>query len=201
MRSSYELRRGLQPTRGEVRERLEDMNRQIGLICESVARRLAPPRTDPPPRCSVRRVVEQVTALCRGPAELQVSAPPRSYLAIDPLQLGVALLCVVENAVEACRDRRRPCVELRCEALKDNRLGIEVIDNGPGIAPDAELRAFDRYFSTKPGHAGLGLCVARTLLTRWRGDILLANRKEGDGGLRVTLALPSARPRGKQEGQ
>jgi signal transduction histidine kinase len=199
---SFELRRGLDPPGGEVRERLEDLNRQIGLICESVARRLAPPRSDPPPRSSVRRAFEQVTALCQGPAELQLYPPPRSSVAIEPLQLAVALLCVVENAVEACRGRRRASVELRCEAQDDNRLGIEVIDNGPGMEPEVELRAFERFFTTKPGHAGLGLCVARTLMMRWRGEVQLANRKDGPGrseGLRVTLVLPAARPRGKRE--
>jgi signal transduction histidine kinase len=195
---SFELRRGLEPTRVEIRARLEDLNRQIGLVCESVARRLAGPRVDPPPRCQVRRVFEQVAALCRAPVDFQVFPPPRSAVAIEPLQLAVALLCVLENAVQACRVRRRPCVELRCEAQADNRLGIEVLDNGPGIEPDVELRAFDRFFSTKPGHAGLGLCVARTLLMRWRGDIQLRNRDDGEAGVQVTLLLPSAGPRGKR---
>jgi signal transduction histidine kinase len=185
----FELRRGLQP-KGEVRERLEDLNRQIGMVCESVARRLTSPRTEPPPRCPVRETVERVAALCQGPIAWPPTSP-RLSAAIEPVELGVALLCLVENGLEACAERPRAQVRLLWQAEADDRVSIEVVDRGRGLSPAVQARAFERFFSTKPGHAGLGLCVARTIVLRWRGDLELA-RVGGDQETRARLWLPAA---------
>jgi C4-dicarboxylate-specific signal transduction histidine kinase len=184
----FEIRRSLQP-KGEVRERLEDLNRQIGMVCESVARRLTSPRSEPPPRCPVRETVERVAAVCQGPVALP-SIPPRLSAAIEPVELGVALLCLVENALEAGARRPRARVRLLWQADAEDRVAIEVVDGGPGLSPAVQARAFERFFSTKPGHAGLGLCVARTIVLRWGGDLELA-RAAGDHGTRATLRLPA----------
>ncbi len=187
-----------------IRERLDDVNRQVGMICETVSRRLAPSRDDPPPRCEVGEVMEQVAGLCQGTVPVQAAVPDRMWAEVDPVQLGVALLCVVENAVQACAGRPRARVRLRCqsEALEEGegeRIALEVLDDGPGLYAEAEERACERFFSSKAGHAGLGLSVARTILGRWRGDLLLANRGEGESGVRAVLYLPAAPRPGTRE--
>jgi C4-dicarboxylate-specific signal transduction histidine kinase len=197
---SFELRRYLEPTAGDVRDRLEDLNRQIGLMCESVSRRLAPPRSEPPPRCPVREVMARVAGLCQGPVELLSPSAAKLSAAIDPVQLGVALLCVMENAVEACLEHPAASVQLQVGTTGEGRIEIDVTDSGPGLEPQAELRAFDRFFTTKAGHAGLGLCVARTILVRWGGDLQVTNRP-GESGTRATLAVPAAARRGRAEGE
>jgi len=73
---------------------------------------------------------------------------------------------------------------------------VEVIvdDFGPGI-PQAQLEAVMRPFfrlessrNRLTGGSGLGLYIARDLLTRQGGTLLLANRPEG--GLRAKITLP-----------
>jgi signal transduction histidine kinase len=189
---TFELRRTLAPA-GEVRDRLEDLNRQIGLICESVARRLAPGRGERTPRCSVREVVEAVASA--GPGSLQIKGPsaPRLWAAIEPVALGVALTCLVDNAREAGGHR----VRLAWSASEDGGIALEVSDDGPGLGPSAEEHAFECFFTTKPGHAGLGLCVARTILARWQGELRLdSGRGEGT---RASLLLPPAPRRVRSE--
>jgi C4-dicarboxylate-specific signal transduction histidine kinase len=192
----FELRRGLGAPRGAVRDRLEDLNRQIAMVCESVSRRLSVPRSEPPPRCSVRDLVENVLALCSGPVLLPATPLPRLWAAVEPVELGVALLCLVENALEACAERPRARVRLCWQAEEHDRIAIQVLDNGPGLAPAVEARVFERFFTTKAGHAGLGLCVARSILLRWRGELELA-RVAGDTGTRATLRVPVAARRAK----
>jgi C4-dicarboxylate-specific signal transduction histidine kinase len=192
----FELRQGLRPPRAEVRERLQDLNRQIAMVCESVSRRLSPPRSEPPPRCSIREVVERVAALSQGPIGLPSAPAPRLWAAIEPVQLGVSLLCLVENALEACAQRPRGRVRLLWRSEDDDRVAIEVVDNGPGLPAAVEARAFERFFTTKPGHAGLGLCVARTILLRWRGELEL-QCTPGESGTRVTVRLPAAARRAR----
>jgi signal transduction histidine kinase len=71
---------------------------------------------------------------------------------------------------------------------------ILVDDHGPGIPPaqlEAVMQPFFRLESSRnrrTGGSGLGLYIARDLVTRQGGTLTLANRPEG--GLRARIALP-----------
>lgn len=73
---------------------------------------------------------------------------------------------------------------------------LEIFDDGPGIPEEMIGRAFEPFFSTAPARhksmpgAGLGLAIAKEIVTRHGGCITLANRPEG--GLLQTIALPLA---------
>jgi len=63
-------------------------------------------------------------------------------------------------------------------------------DDGVGIAPDAQRRALEPFFTTKAGeHKGLGLNVAFGLLHRHGGDLEIAAAPER--GTVVTVRLPA----------
>jgi len=64
----------------------------------------------------------------------------------------------------------------------------EVLDRGPGLSVDPE-KAFDPYFTTRPGGTGLGLPIVRALARAAGGDVTLAAR-EG-GGCAARLVLPA----------
>ena len=78
-----------------------------------------------------------------------------------------------------------------------DRIVIEVDDCGPGLSEQGLERCFDRFYTTRPGHAGLGLPVARTLVLRAGGEITLGNRTDGGRvvGARLSVALPVSGPR------
>lgn len=76
------------------------------------------------------------------------------------------------------------------------QVSVVIDDDGPGI-PGEQLEAvfqpFYRVESSRSRHtggAGLGLYIARDLVSRQGGSISLANRPEG--GLRVLVVLPAA---------
>ena len=56
---------------------------------------------------------------------------------------------------------------------------VEVIDQGPGIAPQHQQKIFERFYrvdkarSRTSGGAGLGLSIARWAIRRQGGDIEL----------------------------
>ena len=73
---------------------------------------------------------------------------------------------------------------------------LRIDDDGPGIPPEQLARAFEPFFRVDPARrrsapgAGLGLAIAREIVTRAGGEIRLANRPEG--GLRQEVELPLA---------
>jgi two-component system sensor histidine kinase BaeS len=61
------------------------------------------------------------------------------------------------------------------------RLAVEVADTGPGIAPEAIGRIFDRFYrSTDSPGSGLGLPIARSLVVAHGGEIT-ASAEPGSG--------------------
>jgi signal transduction histidine kinase len=75
-----------------------------------------------------------------------------------------------------------------------NEVRVSVEDSGEGIAPDASLRVFERFWradpARSPGGSGLGLAIARGLVEAQGGRIWAENRPSG--GARVSFTLPAA---------
>jgi signal transduction histidine kinase len=72
---------------------------------------------------------------------------------------------------------------------KNERIGrIDVIDSGPGIAPELCERVFDAYFSTKKAGTGLGLATTRQLVREHGGRIHVHSKPPH--GTCFTILLP-----------
>jgi signal transduction histidine kinase len=54
-------------------------------------------------------------------------------------------------------------------------VGIEIRDDGPGIAPEVQARLFEPYFSTKSSGTGLGLWICRSTIEEMGGEISLTS--------------------------
>jgi signal transduction histidine kinase len=72
---------------------------------------------------------------------------------------------------------------------------IEIVDNGPGIPQELLARAFEPFFRVDAARsstagAGLGLAIAKEIIHRNRGTLVLANR--AGGGLIQTIEVPAA---------
>jgi two-component system OmpR family sensor kinase len=75
------------------------------------------------------------------------------------------------------------------------RAVIEFVDSGPGIPPGAEERIFDRFFRAAPADiegTGLGLAIARRIAERNGISVTVANRTDGQRGVRARVELPWA---------
>jgi signal transduction histidine kinase len=73
----------------------------------------------------------------------------------------------------------------------DDRVQLEVSDNGPGIAPERLPHVFDRFYRSDPSRstpgAGLGLSIAKAIVEDHGGSIGIVS--EGDGGTVVRVVL------------
>jgi len=112
---------------------------------------------------------------------------PLDYVAIDQV-----LSNLIENALKYAPDG----TEIRILArLVDEEMRLEVLDRGPGIAPDALTRVFEPFVrgdgaKPRPQGTGLGLAVVKGLVEAHGGRAWAENR--GDGGARFAFTLPVA---------
>ncbi len=73
--------------------------------------------------------------------------------------------------------------------------GVDVRDQGPGLAPGEEDEVFERFHRGSAGRrgpagTGLGLPIARELARRWGGDVRLRSRPGGGTVAEVRLPPP-----------
>ena len=72
-----------------------------------------------------------------------------------------------------------------------------VMDEGPGIPPDARDKVFERFHSDRPeaegfgNHSGLGLAIGRTIAEAHGGMLSVHDRPDGEGGACLVLDLPA----------
>lgn len=65
---------------------------------------------------------------------------------------------------------------------------LTVSDNGPGISASLE-RIFESGFSTRPGSPGLGLAVARRIVSQHQGTICASNRSSGGASFEIRIPM------------
>ncbi len=75
------------------------------------------------------------------------------------------------------------------EPLED-AIVIGVADDGVGIKPDLLAKIFDPLFTTKNTGTGLGLSMARDVMTRMGGSIRADNRTQGGAIFNLRFPLP-----------
>jgi signal transduction histidine kinase len=109
-------------------------------------------------------------------------------------ELNQVWMNVIDNALDAIPASGHVHIDAGVEL---DRVVVRVVDDGPGIPPDALPHIFDAFFTTKqPGQGtGLGLEITRRLLRRYHGDISVQS-SPGRTEFRVTLLTDRPDPTG-----
>jgi signal transduction histidine kinase len=121
-------------------------------------------------RCSLPLLVGEAVELLRPQCRhaniaLRWQPPSRDCVLLgDPGRLGQLILNVLGNAVEAAG----PGGTVQVALAEETRLAphapivvLEVLDSGPGPAPEVADRLFEPFVTGKPEGVGLGLAVAQ----------------------------------------
>jgi signal transduction histidine kinase len=105
-------------------------------------------------------------------------------------QLRQVLLNLLINAIQAMPGGGR--LHLSADSREEERVCVEVRDEGVGIPPETLPRIFDPFFTTKePGKGtGLGLSVSLGIIRKFGGDIQVTS--EPGKGTAVQVFLPRA---------
>ena len=69
-------------------------------------------------------------------------------------------------------------------------------DTGRGLSPDVAARAFEPFFTTKDAatNTGLGLDIARRIITERHGGTIDIDSRPGHTVLRVQIPVRAAQP-------
>ncbi len=124
--------------------------------------------------------------------EVSVSVEPEGLLfQADPARLSQLVANLVDNATRHSPAGGR--VQLLAVGGVDNWT-LEVVDEGPGVAPTDRELAFERFGTLRDaeggGGTGLGLAIARWVSDLHGGTIAFVDPLPGAGGARVEVTLP-----------
>ncbi len=138
-----------------------------------------------------REAVQQVPA---GSAELTLHlADALPEARIDPLALRRILQNLVSNAVESLASQPGLVTVSTAPAGEEGQpstVRVVIEDTGKGMT-EAELeRAFQDFYSTKPGGTGLGLSIVRRLVTDASGRLRVETSP--GAGSRFIVEVPAA---------
>lgn len=112
----------------------------------------------------------------------------------DPAKLRQVFVNLIENAVQATDgiDDRTPEIEIATDMmLKADGpwIRIEICDNGAGLVPGHEERAFEPFYTTRARGTGLGLAIVRRLAELHGGSVSLS--QPGRHRTCATVLLPT----------
>lgn len=113
----------------------------------------------------------------------------KSYVVLtDKEQMLRAFNNLIRNAEQAIPDDRKGEIGLRLKRAND-RVVIQVSDNGKGIPSELQERIFRPNFTTKTTGMGLGLALVKNIVESSDGQIHFET--EVDRGTTFTLELPA----------
>jgi signal transduction histidine kinase len=140
----------------------------------------------------LREAVANATAQVRLRAEakhvrLEALLPSDPiHCEIDPALLSVALLNLLQNAIDA--SPVDGVVSIKAHAANE-AVRILVTDHGSGIAPDHLESIFNPFFTTKSEGTGLGLAIVSKIIDEHGGKI--AVRSDPGKGTQFEVLLPA----------
>lgn len=111
------------------------------------------------------------------------------WLSTDVERLAQVFINLIANARKYC-DAATPVLRIVVTEARDDLL-VDFIDNGSGVAPEAQdviFEKFARVSDQKAGGAGLGLAISRQIVARLGGEISYLPDRDG-AAFRVALPL------------
>ena len=123
-------------------------------------------------------------------------ADPPARCRIDADRLATALGNALSNAIDAAVEASD--LSLMTTRARDGGWRCRLRNGGQALEADVVSRAFDVFYSGKPGGTGMGLAIARRIVEEHGGSMTLESTT--DVGTEVTIALPGESSNGSGTG-
>jgi signal transduction histidine kinase len=94
----------------------------------------------------------------------------------DRTRLMQVILNLLKNAIDAFSDLEQTDKFIAIKiTTDDNKITIQITDNGKGFDPETAVRLFQRGYTTKSEGTGLGLANCRNIIEGHNGEITLTS--------------------------
>jgi signal transduction histidine kinase/sensor domain CHASE-containing protein/CheY-like chemotaxis protein len=116
----------------------------------------------------VRDLLEMSAEAAEGPMERIAIDEDGGSVRVDKAQMSEALAAIIKDCLEASA----PSGMVRVLARKrQDALEVRITDEGRGMPPEVLAKAFEPFFTTHEGRAGLGLPTAALIIQKHGGTI------------------------------
>jgi signal transduction histidine kinase len=104
----------------------------------------------------------------------------------NPGELNQVWTNLIDNAIDAMDGQGMLRILTRADG---DSVVVEIIDSGPGMAPEVQAHAFEPFFTTKEvgKGTGLGLDISRRVVAERHGGAITIDTRPGETVLRVRL--------------
>ena len=132
-------------------------------------------------------VAESLSLIPHEGIEVEVSIEPEdTMLYADRALMSQMMVNLLKNAAEALLaqecDRK---ITIRSTIDAEERIQIEITNNGKAIPQEVAENIFTPFFTTKTDGSGIGLAVSRQIIRLHGGSLRLKHNDEG----RITFAI------------
>lgn len=138
-----------------------------------------------PEQLKISDLLHQTMDLVRGEipthVETRVIVDNDGLFWADKQRLQQALVNLLLNAFQAVGDNARIILRGNLD-ISENKVYLEVEDNGPGISAEIRKKIFDPFYTTKDvgQGSGLGLAISREIIDK-HGGVISVESDEGAG--------------------
>lgn len=147
----------------------------------------------------VASAVRMAAHATRGHARVAKSLEDDVWATVRGARIAQVVLNLIVNAAQALPPGQGADHRILVRTFKKgDRACIEVSDTGPGVRPDLAERIFEPFFTTREssGGTGLGLWLAREIVSEEGGSIVLSDGPERGACFLVSLLASPTRQTG-----
>ncbi|MCF8235463.1 MAG: GHKL domain-containing protein [Bacteroidales bacterium] len=113
--------------------------------------------------------------------------PEDLKLTADPDLVDQVIINLLLNSIDAVKDFEKPKISILATSNANNRVVIDIKDNGHGIKPDIMDKIFMPFFTSKKEGSGIGLSLSRQIMHLHKGTISVKSKP--GGGAMFTLTF------------
>ena len=182
------------PEDPDIREKLkefsESMIQQIDTM-SSIASAFSSFAQMPHPVWEVLNLVDEVKKgldIFHEPFIQYLPEKEEILVSFDRIHLTRIVTNLVTNSIQALKNVEDPYIRVRIKDL-DDKVILEVEDNGVGIKKEDAAMIFEPKFTTKSSGMGLGLPMVRNILEAYNGTITF---ESGQGKTVFSVSLPKS---------
>jgi heavy metal sensor kinase len=144
------------------------------------------------------RIAEEASSVVEVLAEekrqqIDIAGDANLLVSVDRLILRQAIVNLLDNAIKYSPPGSQ--ILVRVQSGGDNKVFLDVVDQGPGIPGEHQPYVFDRFFrvdrarTREWGGAGLGLSITRWAIEAHGGGITLESEEGHGSTFRISLPL------------